>query len=77
MNFMVRTSMGIRYSLLALLLVGGLLSFHTLLVKSSSSGCSNHADRFSAVFTYIVGSVCSVMMYFVTSNFLGAFAEQL
>jgi len=56
MNFMVRTSLGIRYSLLVLLLVGGLWSFHTLLVKSSSSGCSNHADSFSAVITYVVGS---------------------
>lgn len=59
-----------------LLLVGGLWNFHTLLVKTSS-GCSNPADRFSAVVTYVVGSVCSVMMYFVTGNFLVAFAEQL
>jgi len=70
MNFMVGTSLGIRYSLLALLLVWGQWSFHTLLVKSSSSVCSNHADKFSAVITYLVGSVCSVIMFFVTSNFL-------
>jgi hypothetical protein len=74
---MVGTSLGIRYLLLALLLVWSQWSFRTLLVKYSSLVCINHADRFSAVITYVVGSVCSVMMFFVTSNFLDAFAEQL